>query len=350
MTMDDVVSTAESVRLKLAGELAVPALIGLIALKVGYDVFYRPQSQVSAESAKLAGHGDMTINQLKHDLKRMEQLRQEERTGRIRAEKQLKQLVTQDKQPSDDRSFASASAFSFEAVGYVESPFRDRRGTPRQPQLAPSIPGFIRINRKFQPSDSLKGLEDFSHLWVTFVFHNNTNMHRAGSANTMACKAMVQPPALNGQKVGCFACRSPHRPNAIGLSLVKLVAVTSDGIHIAGHDLLDGTPVIDVKPYLPHVEAIPEASMPNWVAQPRQLLLSTPVWSDDATATLLELHPQGADLLRRHIDELLRFDIRNAKQREASTDTIYELVYDQWQLLYRIDEQRACVVKIGHKE
>ena len=234
-----------------------------------------------------------------------------------------------------------------DVVAVVESPFHDRRGTPRQPQLAPSVPGFIRFHGKFQPQDSLKGLADYSHLCVTFVFHHNTNMHRASSAAVMACKAMVQPPALHGQKVGCFACRSPHRPNAIGLSLVRLLAVHPDGIAIAAHDLLDGTPVLDVKPYLPHVEAVPDARLPSWVQQPERLSLEPAAWLPAALSSLAELRTEHHDTIKQQLSELLAFDIRSPKQRESPSETVYELHYDHLQVQYRMEATQAVVISVA---
>jgi len=136
-------------------------------------------------------------------------------------------------------------------IGYVESCFRDKFGTPRQPGLIPEARGFLRILPEFQPQDSLQGLEDFSHLWVLFVFHKNhqdTRFH-----------AKVHPPRLGGDKVGVFATRSPHRPNPVGLSLLKIEELRPDGIWVSGLDLIDQTPILDIKPYLPYAESRAEA-------------------------------------------------------------------------------------------
>ena len=103
------------------------------------------------------------------------------------------------------------------------------------------------------------GLETFSHLWVVFVFH----AHGLGDARV---EASIRPPRLGGaRKVGVLASRSPHRPNPIGLSAVKLERIDLDAaggieIHVTGVDVLDGTPVLDIKPYLPYADSIPEAS------------------------------------------------------------------------------------------
>lgn len=135
-------------------------------------------------------------------------------------------------------------------IGYVESCFKDRFGTPRQPGLVPMATAFIRIEAQWQPSQSLEGLVEYSHLWVIFIFHRNTNQR---------FHAKVHPPRLEGKSVGVFATRSPHRPNPIGLSLVKIEKIESEGIWVSGQDIIDGSPVLDIKPYLPLVESKPQA-------------------------------------------------------------------------------------------
>eukprot|EP00045_Choanoeca_perplexa_P011119 m.116473 g.116473 ORF g.116473 m.116473 type:complete len:344 (+) comp15519_c0_seq1:389-1420(+) len=331
-------------------EWLMQAGVASLMLKVVYDICH-PRSQALCAGATTGFASDVdgadnVIGKLTKALDRMSKLRQEERQGRIRAEKQLKQAKQPSRAAKQSTPTSLQQGYWMDEVAVVESPFHDRRGTPRQPQLAPSIPGFIRFRSKFQPRDSLKGLSEYSHLWVTFVFHSNTNMHRANSSAVMACKAMVQPPALRGQKVGCFACRSPHRPNAIGLSLVKLVAVHADGIAIAGHDLLDGTPVLDVKPYLPHVEAIVDAQLPSWVERPERLSLEPAVWMPAALASLATLQPQEHGKVQSQISELLSFDIRGAKQREASSDVVNELNYNDLRIEYEMEASHAVVTNV----
>lgn len=126
------------------------------------------------------------------------------------------------------------------------------------------------------PSHSLQDLEQFSHLWIIFVFHK----HDSG------VKAKVAPPRLNGEKTGVFATRSPHRPCPIGMSLVRIEKIVEDVIYFSGVDMVDGTPVLDVKPYIPHYD------QPNGVLEDKSLgsqgdLLSNeevrvPLWIDES--------------------------------------------------------------------
>lgn len=135
-------------------------------------------------------------------------------------------------------------------IGKIISCYPDKFGTPRQPGLVKSSWAKIQIDKKWQPEAALQGLEGFSHLWVVFVFHLN---------KTERYHAKVHPPRMGGKTMGVFATRSPHRPNPIGLSLVKIEKIVEDGVEVSGIDLVDGTPVLDIKPYLPEVEALPQA-------------------------------------------------------------------------------------------
>lgn len=144
----------------------------------------------------------------------------------------------------------SMEEVTFKIIGHVKSCFRDKFGTPRQPGLVPQSSGYIELVSQVQPEFSLQGLSGFSHLWVIFLFHKN---HQA------RFHAKVHPPRLEGESIGVYASRSPHRPNEIGLSLVKIESVTEKGIYVSGIDLIDETPVLDLKPYLPAIESVPHA-------------------------------------------------------------------------------------------
>ena len=138
-----------------------------------------------------------------------------------------------------------------EPIGFIESPFETKNGTPRQPQLVRSAPSRLRVahSRLQHPEHALEGLQEYSHVWVLFYFHQDASVERPSEP----VKSKVMPPKLGGQKCGLFATRTPQRPNAIGLSLVEVDRVEHDVLHLRGADLIDGTPVLDVKPFLPHI-------------------------------------------------------------------------------------------------
>jgi tRNA-Thr(GGU) m(6)t(6)A37 methyltransferase TsaA len=146
--------------------------------------------------------------------------------------------------------------FELEPIGYIETPFKERFGTPRQPHLVPASWGVLKLRSELNLSEALEGLEGFSHIWLIFVFHQNTNK---------GIKAKIHPPRMGGEKTGLFATRTPHRPNPIGLSAVKLERIEGGTLYLSGVDLVDGTPILDIKPYLPSSDCLPEAHA-GWTA------------------------------------------------------------------------------------
>ncbi len=144
-------------------------------------------------------------------------------------------------------------SYCFTPIGYLNTPFPDKFGIPRQPRLAPHATGTLRLLAPYDRAEAVRGLEDFSHVWLSFIFHQT-----AGEWSPT-----VRPPRLGGnRRVGVFASRSPFRPNPLGLSLVELAGIdTVDGVvlHFRGVDLVSGTPVLDIKPYIPFVESQPQA-------------------------------------------------------------------------------------------
>ncbi|MBE0584885.1 MAG: tRNA (N6-threonylcarbamoyladenosine(37)-N6)-methyltransferase TrmO, partial [Desulfofustis sp.] len=129
-------------------------------------------------------------------------------------------------------------------IGIIRSCYRQKFGIPRQAGLTPSASAELQLVRPFARREMIQGLEQFSHLWLLFLFHGVVGD---------GWQATVRPPRLGGRKrIGVFATRSPHRPNHIGLSAVRLLGIESDGdgvtLALGGVDLLDGTPVLDIKP------------------------------------------------------------------------------------------------------
>jgi tRNA-Thr(GGU) m(6)t(6)A37 methyltransferase TsaA len=121
------------------------------------------------------------------------------------------------------------------------------------------------------PPAALEGLEQYSHCWVLYLFHANTDglgaldMHNGPPQPGATFRAKVRVPRLDGKKMGVLATRSPHRPIPIGLSLAKIEAVKGKCLYISGADIVDGSPVVDIKPYLPFCEALRDATAPDWV-------------------------------------------------------------------------------------
>ncbi|XP_055379622.1 uncharacterized protein LOC129610876 [Condylostylus longicornis] len=140
-----------------------------------------------------------------------------------------------------------SNAIAFKPIGVIRTAFPEKRAVPRQSTLAGKLRGIIDINPDVftNPEHSLQGLQEFSHLWVIYHFHRN-NSHS---------KTKVAPPRLGGEKVGVFSTRSPHRPCPIGLSLVEINKIEGSIIYFSGTDMVDETPVLDIKPYIPFYDS-----------------------------------------------------------------------------------------------
>ncbi len=141
---------------------------------------------------------------------------------------------------------------SVSPVGIVRSCFKEKFAIPRQPQLAPAARGVLELLPPFDQGDAVEGLEQVSHVWLLFLFHQ---------ALENKPRLKVRPPRLGGNKsMGVFATRATHRPNGIGQSVVRLEGVEPGRLLLSGIDLLDGTPVLDIKPYVPYADSVAEAS------------------------------------------------------------------------------------------
>lgn len=153
----------------------------------------------------------------------------------------------QEPQKDHQKKITLNNGFPVNFIGIINTDFSEKRGTPRQPSVCSLATGKITLNNTTftNPNHALEGLQSFSHMWIMFYFHKNNSTH---------VQAKVAPPRLNGDKLGVFATRSPHRPNPIGLSLVKIELIKDNCIFFSGVDMIDGTPVIDLKPYIPNYD------------------------------------------------------------------------------------------------
>jgi len=193
--------------------------------------------------------------------------------------------------------------FAFPAIGIIHSCFKEKFGIPRQPGLAPLATAELELLPPYNDPCAFDGLEDCSHIWVQFVFHANSRSE---------WKPKVKPPRLGGNKtLGVFATRSPTRPAPIGLSVVKLDGIIErDGkllLQLSGIDLLDGTPVLDIKPYVPYVDLVPAAI--NKLAEAAPPLI--PVEFSDETAAFCHEYRQKTQIdLNNLIRQILQQDPR----------------------------------------
>ena len=137
-------------------------------------------------------------------------------------------------------------------IGVIRSCFKEKFAIPRQPLLAPAATACLELFEPYDNPIACEGLEQVSHIWLTFLFHQ---------ALEQSIRLQVRPPRLGGnKKIGVFASRATHRPNALGQSVVRVDRVEAGKLWLSGIDLLDGTPVFDIKPYVPYADALPQAS------------------------------------------------------------------------------------------
>ena len=273
--------------------------------------------------------------------------RQTERSGRINLQTSIRNEIATN---------IDINGYNYYPIAKIESPFPDRRGTPRQPVLVPAAKGVIRFNKQFIQHEHFAELREFSHVWIVFVFHENTNVDKTyrnskssgsnenvpaavSSSSCFNIASKVKPPRLK-KRVGCLSTRSPHRPNNIGLSVCQILSVENDSIVIGGVDLVHGTPVLDIKPYIPydsirclHVpNTYAEGSsssasylnqvlkVPDWIYESPVELLSVE-FSDEATEELSRMEVDHEFMLcsdaqnaRDLITQVLRQDIRSRHQ------------------------------------
>ena len=226
-------------------------------------------------------------------------------------------------------------SYSFKPIGYVESPFKEKFGIPRQPGLAPSAKGRILFVPPYDRPEALEGLETTSHLWVQWVFHR---------IEASQWHPKVRPPRLGGnQRLGVFATRSGFRPNSIGLSVVRLESVSCEpgdvALLVSGIDFLDGTPVLDVKPYIPFVDAVADAS--NRLA-PEAPAVALDVHFSAAAERQLANHAGNAELYTL-IQETLALDPRPA-YRAGEIGADYGMLLMGYDLRWRMRSGKSAEV------
>ncbi|RUO25367.1 tRNA (N6-threonylcarbamoyladenosine(37)-N6)-methyltransferase TrmO [Aliidiomarina minuta] len=230
--------------------------------------------------------------------------------------------------------------YQFNTVGYVQSPYREKFAIPRQPGLVSSAQGRLILTDDYNRQECIAGLEDFSHIWIQFVFHATAEQ---------GWKPKVRPPRLGGnRKVGIFATRSTFRPNPIGLSVVKLEEILYEDKHwqlvISGLDLLDKTPVLDIKPYIAYSDALTEVSSGFAQEAPQQQM---PVnFSPQALKQLDRYHSQYPQL-KLLIEQVLAQDPRPAYRQHKDDNKTYGMQLYQLNIRWQVMAQEAVVTAVS---
>jgi len=220
---------------------------------------------------------------------------------------------------------------TFKIIARIKSDYHEKFGIPRQSGLVQNLHSTIRFEPEFRNADALRGLEGFSHLWIMWIFSENIR-------NTWS--PTVRPPRLGGNKrLGVFATRSSFRPNPIALSCVKIEQIHFDGpegpeIIVSGADLMDGTPIVDIKPYLPYTDAHPEAAG-GFAEAVRQIKVHV-VHSEQ-----LDKFPAEK---REALIEVLEQDPRPAYQNDP--ERIYGFNFAEFEIKFKVNGEELEIVSI----
>ena len=228
------------------------------------------------------------------------------------------------------------TAFSFEQIGVIRSPYKEKFAVPRQPGIVKDGHGELHLLAPYNQPDALRGLEGFSHLWLLFVFHQTMEG---------GWRPTVRPPRLGGNaRMGVFATRSTFRPNPVGMSLVEIKGITCQKesviLKLGSLDLVDGTPIIDIKPYLPFAEALPDARAGYAQHAPPA---DMPVFFTTEIADRLQILEKRYPHLQRFISDVLAQDPRPAYRKGEDAGKTYAVWLLDFNVRWRVTEHGAEV-------
>jgi len=231
------------------------------------------------------------------------------------------------------------SRFYFDQIGVIHSPWKEKFAVPRQPGLIQDGGGELHLQAPYNQPEAVRGLEAFSHLWLLFVFHQTMEG---------GWRPTVRPPRLGGNaRMGVFATRSTFRPNPIGMSLVELKGVRCEQqqviLELGSLDLVDGTPIVDIKPYLPFAEALPEARAGFAQQAPDA---DMPVCFSLPAQQQLQQHQRHYPHLERFIAQVLAQDPRPAYRKGEEPDREYAAWLLEFNVRWRVTQSGTEVIAI----
>ena len=224
-------------------------------------------------------------------------------------------------------------------IGHIASPYKEKFAVPRQPGLIQDGGGQLIFHAPYNHPDAVRGLEQFSHLWLLFIFHQTAQQ---------GWHPLVRPPRLGGNaKMGVFATRSTFRPNPIGMSLVELKQVKTDNqsviLELGSLDLIDGTPIIDIKPYLPFAESRPDAMAGFAQYAPNDEMA---VFFSQQASEQLQYYAKEYPNLSRFITQVLQQDPRPAYKKGEQSDRVYAVHLLEFNISWQVMGQQTLVVSI----
>jgi len=234
------------------------------------------------------------------------------------------------------------SSHPLPAIGFIESCYKQKFGTPRQPGLVKSADISIILLKQYSHPDIIEGLEHFSHIWVLSYFHLSSNQ---------GWKPKVRPPRLGGnQSTGLFSTRSPFRPSPVGISAIKLNKIDTEHDRLrlmcSGGDLVDGTPVLDIKPYIPYADSIPNAGTGYASETPEPRFR---VGFSQSAEAFLASSVNSYPNLRQLIGEVLALDPR-PQYRDAADPKTYGVTLYDFDIKWRLKDGQIWVESIAFTE
>jgi tRNA (adenine37-N6)-methyltransferase len=247
---------------------------------------------------------------------------------------------------TDPAPAAPAAALTLRPIGVVHSPFRERSSAPRQGRAAHGAEGTLELFKGCNLEHALEDLTSFRFIWVLFWFHENQDK---------GFRPKVLPPRSSRRR-GVFATRSPYRPNPIGMSAVELLGIQGLRLSVRNLDMLDQTPILDLKPYIPYSDAIPEANS-GWLSAESQPVPAAPVPVDPLPEYQVEFAPQALEQLgflaqhgvdiRARVEEALRLGAQpHAYRRIKPKGEGWVLAHKAWRLDFSIEGQVVTVVNV----
>mgnify|MGYP001002241205 FL=1 len=230
------------------------------------------------------------------------------------------------------------SEYQLTAVGHIQSPYKQKFAIPRQPRLVPEAKAKLVFSSDFNREEFVRGLDEFSHIWLLFRFHETADK---------GYSAMVRPPRLGGnERKGVFATRATFRPNAIGMSAVKLEGIDYKNgqlnLLLSGIDLLDGTPILDIKPYLPYSDAMIDATA--GFADTRPETDMSVEFTDEALAFIEKQTEQPE--LKAFISNVLKQDPRPAYKKQRESEQSYGMTLYDFNIRWHVRDNHNTVTRI----
>lgn len=225
---------------------------------------------------------------------------------------------------------------SIQPIAYLHSPFKQKFAIPRQASSLSAAKGQIVFTKSEYAHLGCKGIDEFSHLWLLFIFHENIRDKQ---------NLLVRPPRLGGnEKKGVYATRSSFRPNNIGMSLVKNEGLVNEVLHVSGVDLLHNTPIIDIKPYLPYADCQPQAAA-GYANDPPKKSMGV-IYTNKAKQQLGQYLDNYPDL-DKLLENVLSYDPRPSYKQNKVDDKIYNISMYDLNIAWLVNKNKICVLSIA---